>query len=343
MTNPGSRNDMTAEASHWVAASRSESMSEEERNAMAAWLEADPRHAEEFAKIQALVRSASALKSLAALEPRPSLPKPRLSRGQRAWTRLRTKPSRAVIAALAAASVAAAVIVGPELVAQPDIAVSTKVAEMRTLTLPDGTRVALGPRSRIKAYISDAERRVELAAGQAFFEVHHDARRPFIVQAGDTHVRVLGTKFDVNRSADHVRVAVLEGVVQVRESDLPFRRAPVRILRARQTIETKAEAALLETQPPPAVQPVEVSPGDWRVGRLAYVNARLSDVVADLNRYYAPGVVLADQHLADIRVATTLTPDEIETFFANLPIALAVAVSRRTDGKVVISARPDQS
>jgi transmembrane sensor len=70
---------------------------------------------------------------------------------------------------------------------------------------------------------------------------------------------------------------------------------------------------------------------------LTYANSRLGDVVADLNRYYAPGIRIADPELADARIATTFMPDEIETFFTNLPVILPVNVSRDETGKVTIA------
>src|SRR3546814_13380985 len=51
--------------------------------------------------------------------------------------------------------------------------------------------------------------------GEAYFEVKHDAGRPFVVWAGERKVTVLGTRFSVRRDGDKVRVAVVEGKVRV--------------------------------------------------------------------------------------------------------------------------------
>src|SRR5258708_3057150 len=45
--------------------------------------------------------------------------------------------------------------------------------------------------------------------------------RPFVVEADGTRLRALGTKFDVRRDADVVRVTLLEGRVQVARVDQP--------------------------------------------------------------------------------------------------------------------------
>ncbi|MCD8033516.1 MAG: FecR domain-containing protein [Alistipes sp.] len=68
-----------------------------------------------------------------------------------------------------------------------------------SLTLADGTRVWLNAASRLRFFTSDRgrERRVWLE-GEAYFEVAHDARRPFVVESGGQSIRVLGTRFNIN-------------------------------------------------------------------------------------------------------------------------------------------------
>ena len=71
--------------------------------------------------------------------------------------------------------------------------------EKARLVLPDGSMVLLNAGSRI-SYTSDFDRRnrrVELD-GEAYFEVEHDARRPFVVVTGQVVSTVLGTTFNVH-------------------------------------------------------------------------------------------------------------------------------------------------
>lgn len=73
--------------------------------------------------------------------------------------------------------------------------------------LPDGSQVWLNAASTLKYPVSFkmAERRVELS-GEAYFEVAHNKKQPFIVASGKQEVTVLGTAFNVNAYKD-------EGVV----------------------------------------------------------------------------------------------------------------------------------
>src|SRR5690606_14900005 len=72
-------------------------------------------------------------------------------------------------------------------------------AGMYNLTLSDGTKVWVNAMSELKfpTQFGDMERKVFLA-GEAYFEVAHDAQRPFKVEVNGTVVEVLGTHFNVN-------------------------------------------------------------------------------------------------------------------------------------------------
>lgn len=81
--------------------------------------------------------------------------------------------------------------------AQP-VSVSTPLGVKSDVVLPDGSRVRLNGGTRIvyPALFGD-ERRVEVD-GEAYFEVEHDARRPFVVVTGQVVSTVLGTTFNVH-------------------------------------------------------------------------------------------------------------------------------------------------
>lgn len=78
------------------------------------------------------------------------------------------------------------------------MSVSTPLGVKSDVVLPDGSRVRLNCGTRIvyPALFGD-ERRVEVD-GEAYFEVEHDARRPFVVVTGQVVSTVLGTTFNVH-------------------------------------------------------------------------------------------------------------------------------------------------
>jgi len=91
----------------------------------------------------------------------------------------------------------------------------TGVGEQRSIVLNDGSTVELNSRSRIRVRFSDAERDIDLIEGQALFHVAKNPQRPFVVSADGTHVRAVGTQFDVYRKSFGTVVTVIEGKVAV--------------------------------------------------------------------------------------------------------------------------------
>ena len=79
----------------------------------------------------------------------------------------------------------------------------TGKGERATLVLPDGTKVSLNSESSFTypASFGKTDRNVHLQ-GEAYFEVAHDEELPFIVQAKQTYVKVLGTTFNIHTLPD---------------------------------------------------------------------------------------------------------------------------------------------
>jgi transmembrane sensor len=98
---------------------------------------------------------------------------------------------------------------------------STGVGEQRSIVLNDGSTVELNSRSRLRVRFSEAERDVDLIEGQALFHVSKNPQRPFVVSANGTHVRAVGTQFDVYRKSSGTVVTVVEGKVAVFEEPRP--------------------------------------------------------------------------------------------------------------------------
>ena len=328
-----SQADIDREASGWLARSRMTRLSGAEQAAFEAW-SADPKNAAAFEAMARTLEDISALSSLADLEP--------LAPARRRALVYRDGPRRRVIAAAGigvAAAATIAVAIMPTL-DRPTMRAATRVAEVRVVTLPDGSRVTLGAKSQISVRFEGGVRRVQLTNGEAFFEVAHDPARPFEVETGGTVIRDIGTKFDVKRGAGGVEVAVLEGSVQVEgRSILP---GATHTLTAGQRV-TTTQARIGPIAAPMAsvgaVQTASSAAGEWRSGQLTYDDTRLADVVADLNRYYGPGVKLAPGALAETRLAASFKVGEIDKFLTELPTVAPVEVTRDAAGAVTINPR----
>lgn len=103
---------------------------------------------------------------------------------------------------------------------QPVSASENMVAQtpVKVITLADGTVVTLRENSRLQYDAASWKNSREVTlTGEAYFDVKHDGRRPFIVHAGGYAVYVLGTAFNVKEIAGRFEVAVARGKVKVQE------------------------------------------------------------------------------------------------------------------------------
>ncbi|MEM6573913.1 MAG: FecR domain-containing protein [Pseudomonadota bacterium] len=205
------------------------------------------------------------------------------------WTRLTERPALPVTGAVAL--VACAWFLSAELRAPSPVVTSTVAArpvpqasplrlrtrwgQRQTAELPDGSQVWMDWETELTASFDDASRRVTLAGGNAIFDVVSRDDHPFIVLAGSSETRVMGTQFIVSRSKpDLVEVSVLEGAVEVGTVDEPRQR-----LTPGQRI--VAEGSSLG---PISQRPVEEL-GRWREGMLVFDERPLVDALETIAGY----------------------------------------------------------
>lgn len=92
----------------------------------------------------------------------------------------------------------------------------TQVGQRQSVQLADGSQIKLDGGSEVRVSWHLRSRNIELVRGQALFAVSPMLYRPFLVDAGTAAIRVVGTRFNVNRYSDDVRVTVAQGQVEVK-------------------------------------------------------------------------------------------------------------------------------
>jgi transmembrane sensor len=191
----------------------------------------------------------------------------------------------------------------------------TRLGEVRLVPLPDGSSMTLNTASRATIAFSKTERRVHLVEGEAIFDVAKDARRPFLVEAADTHVRAVGTSFVVRRLPNKpVQVVVCEGVVEVRRDAMKFV-PPLRV-----PANTRAVAASQGRIQAASLAPAEVRRElVWREGFLSFEDEPLDQAVAEFARYSDTPIVIDDPAIGRETVTGL--------FRANNPAGFAKAVA----------------
>jgi transmembrane sensor len=283
-------------ASEWFVLMREPVVSAGERERFVAWLLASPQHVGAYIEIAKLWGDASQVNPLldASIDPRISsnitqFPGNRAAEGapppEREFSRL--------LRMAAGLLLAGAICLGLWLKLTSGVTYSDGVAEQRSITLEDGSVVRLDSSSKLIVRFSKRERTLELAQGQALFQVTHDPQRPFMVTANGVSVKAIGTEFNVNGLSGRTVVTVVEGKVRLSGSaslqNTPLSAGQQATVDRRGQVEMQQDAD------------VAASTG-WLQHRLSYQGARLGDVVEEFNRYNRMPIVLTDPKLTDMRI-----------------------------------------
>jgi transmembrane sensor len=209
----------------------------------------------------------------------------------------------------------------------------TTVGRQIVAQLPDGSRVRLNTDTALNVRFENGVRRVELARGQAFFDVAHDAAHPFIVVAGDTEVRAIGTRFDVRREDGGAKVILAEGKVAVTERGA---RSSAWTLVPGQTVTTgKAIAPQVLS-----VTDITVATG-WTDGRLKFRATPLDEAVEEVNRYSRDKIILGADVPTDTRVNGDFAIGKPSDFITAMTTLYGLKSERRLGGDIELRGGAD--
>jgi transmembrane sensor len=280
------------QAAEWLARLHADDRTHEDEVAFRAWLNAHPHHAEAFESTSAVWDSVGGLGSRAT---NPSL---YLSR-------------RAVLAGTAAIVVSSGTVLGwREATAG---VYQTAVGEQRRLLLDDGTRVMLDTATRFRFRPHHDSRVLSLTNGRIDINVARNTR-PFVIEAGAQRASLQAGRVDVRRDGASVAFTAIEG-------------AP-RILAAGTTLALESGHRMLMTDgrtdriDRPDLQDLTA----WQDGRLAFRDERLSQAVAEMNRYTNRPLVVADPELGGLRLSGMYRVGDPEAFARSIAVLLPVRV-----------------
>jgi len=212
---------------------------------------------------------------------------------------------------------------------------STGVGKRDSITLSDGSRIVLGPDSRltVPGDFGSGSRAVELR-GDALFDVRHDAAKPFAVRVGSALIQDVGTTFTVESDdANATVVTVVTGSVRLRAADSAATAGVVLAAGERGSIDgagrTSTErAASLDD---------DVA---WTTGKLVFRDALLSRVAAEIHRWYGVRLHVDDPSLWSHHVTTTIyTNQPIDQVLHVVELSLGVKIERQGDSAVVVTGR----
>lgn len=281
-------------AEEWLARLHSPARSPQDEEAFERWRAADPEHAAAYAEVEYLHRNAARLAGDPLLRAVARAARRDLVR------RAPARPSRSRWAAVGLAACALLAIGVTQMVAHPDPPVgqilSAGVGLPHTVTLDDGTQVALDAQTSLLVRFDVRRREVIVRNGRAQFRVAHDATRPFVVMADDNVIHDVGTTFQVSRQASGVTIGLLEGRVSISRATSGHRWTSE--LAPAQQLHVDADGQAGQ------VMPLDVaSARGWTRGELAFDGRRLDDLLRSMNRYSATQLRLGTPALASMKVS----------------------------------------
>lgn len=147
--------------------------------------------------------------------------------------------------------------------------------------LPDGTEVNMNKNTTLSYTQKFGKERLVKLKGEAFFKVTK-LGKPFIVDAGNTSVKVLGTHFNVKNFGSSAQVFVEEGSVLFSAAKNDRNNA---ILKA-------GEIGLYKDESVPIEKLKTTNGNAWITKKLSFENSPLEQVKTDISNYFGQNVVL---------------------------------------------------
>jgi transmembrane sensor len=328
------------QAGEWFVANDDRPLDARDSEALAGWLTASPVHVEDFLGVTALARdlakagddpefSVEHCLALARAEDGPAVAslRPRIA------TPIGRSPRRRWLTAAAATAACGVLVLGlitrwsvdrdaplPEAARTTELRFETRHGEQASRDLADGSVLHLNTDSAVTIRYGGPERVVMLTAGEADFEVAHDAARPFRVIAGATEVVAIGTKFDVRLERDSTLVTVIDGRVAVGPS--PAGDEPgARDYQSPRFVRLSADQQVRVTAGQWPVAPATIDAQRttaWLHRQIVFEQEPLGRVAAEFNRYAPTPFDITTPALRNLEVSGVIATDDTEAFIAFL-------------------------
>ncbi len=315
-------------AATWILKRDREGHSEQDRADLEAWLAQDARHREAYLALDEAWDVSAGLKHW---HPRDGRIDPDLLAPFAPPTRPR-HPLQIALAAsllLVLGSLGGLYFSGPQAERY-----STPVGGYERIALGDGSLVQLNTDTVVQASLTDARREIRLLRGEAYFDVAHDARRPFEVVVGNTIARAVGTAFSVRVGVDRqLDLMVTEGRVMLLPKGGEGSRP---LVVAGHSARAKAE----EVAVAPVADAEMTRRLAWRSGQLMFDKRPLSEVAEEFNRYNRRQVQIATPGLEALQLTGNFKATDLASFIAAVRSATSARVEETADAVVIRAQQP---
>ena len=195
--------------------------------------------------------------------------------------------------------------------------------------LPDGTIISLNHLTTIEypEGFSQNERRVKLN-GEAFFKVKRDTTKPFIIEAQEAIITVLGTSFNVKALEEDVAVEVLveEGLVELSNPDhTQYTKLHVgeKGIFIKETNEVKKETD------------IDAESLYWLNKTLLFRNTNLSAVFETLERLYSVEIQVENQLILNCQLTAKFSNESIDHIIDHISTIFELEIVKDDDNILI--------
>jgi len=187
--------------------------------------------------------------------------------------------------------------------------------QQSSLILPDSSIVYLNAGSKLKypKHFNAAKRVVQLE-GEAFFDVRHKSRQPFIIRTGKVSTTVLGTSFNIKAFPLENQVAV---TVKTGKVGVVFQQqghsAVTSFLYPDQQLQIDTKKNEIHQN---EINAAAIC--DWRNYKMAFYNASFSEITSTLERTYKLHIELEDKGLESLKLTTSFYKNSVDQMMKTL-------------------------
>ncbi len=206
---------------------------------------------------------------------------------------------------------------------------STVIGGHKTLALNDGTRIELNTNTQLRTRFDEHHRTVWIDRGEAYFEVAHNAAKPFVVMAGGHRITDLGTKFLVKQQPGQIQVSLIEGRAEI---DTPATPRQARTVLEPGDVAVATANAVSVVKRTEQIVTRELS---WRRGVLIFDHTTLAEAAAQLNRYNTEKIIVSGEEARAELIEGTFPANNVELFGRVAQSVLGLQVKKRNDGIVI--------
>ena len=313
------------QAAEWLVELQSDTVSDETRLGWHQWRSAHPDHEQAWQRIEAFTKQ---LKNIPGPVAHSALISPRNAR-----RRLAMKTAVIAFFTAGTAWTLRDTVFDKSLRADKQ----TGVGEQASVTLPDGTLVALNSRTAIAIRFTEHVRALHLLRGEILVTTAHDTKnlsapRPFIVHTAQGSMRALGTRFSVRHLGEaedaDIRLAVFEGAVEIRNA---------RSAASSQIVDANQQTNFSRDTITP-LSPADEASIAWTEGLIVAQDMPLAEFLEELARH-RPGHLGYSDSVANIRVSGVYPLSDTDRVLALLERTLPIEIRHISRYWVSVQAR----